>query len=56
MVTQKMETQQKKLAVLILNWNGVDLLKRFMPSVYQYNEPYAEIIVVDKLSIYIISC
>lgn len=50
MVTQKMETQQKKLAVLILNWNGVDLLKRFMPSVYQYNEPYAEIIVVDNNS------
>ena len=46
----KMETQQKKIAVLILNWNGKDLLKRFLPSVIEYNHNDAEIIVIDNNS------
>ena len=45
-----METQSKKLAVLILNWNGKDLLERFLPSVCKYNSDFANIIVVDNAS------
>lgn len=50
MVTQKMETQSKKIAVLILNWNGKELLERFLPSVVAHNSPLADIIVVDNAS------
>lgn len=45
-----METQSKKVAVLILNWNGRDLLERFLPSVWKYNSDFANIIVVDNAS------
>ena len=45
-----METQPKKIAVLILNWNGRDLLERFLPSVCEYNSDFADIIVVDNAS------
>ena len=45
-----METQSKKLAVLILNWNGKDLLERFLPSICEYNSDFANIIVVDNAS------
>ncbi|WP_130733921.1 glycosyltransferase family 2 protein [Flavobacterium sp. J27] len=40
----------KKIAVVILNWNGVDLLRQFLPSVLQYSEE-ATIYVVDNASI-----
>lgn len=46
----KMEAQQKKIAVLILNWNGMELLKSFLPSVIEFNHEDAEIIVVDNHS------
>jgi len=46
-----METQSKKVAVLILNWNGRDLLERFLPSVCANNSEFSEIIVVDNASI-----
>ncbi|VXB85955.1 dTDP-Rha--alpha-D-GlcNAc-pyrophosphate polyprenol alpha-3-L-rhamnosyltransferase [Flavobacterium sp. 9AF] len=39
----------KKIAVVILNWNGVDLLRQFLPSVLQYSEE-ATIYVVDNAS------
>tara|TARA_B110000211_G_scaffold226498_1_gene280126 strand:+ start:3586 stop:4599 length:1014 start_codon:yes stop_codon:yes gene_type:complete len=45
-----METQSKKLAVLILNWNGKYLLERFLPSICKYNSDFANIIVVDNAS------
>jgi hypothetical protein len=45
-----METQSKKVAVLILNWNGRDLLERFLPSICKYNSDFANIIVVDNAS------
>ena len=45
-----METQPKKVAVLILNWNGRDLLERFLPSVCAHNASFAEIVVVDNAS------
>lgn len=41
----------KKLAVVILNWNGRELMKRFLPSVLKYTPAsWAEVIVVDNAS------
>ena len=45
-----MEKQSKKIAVLILNWNGVKLLETYLPSVIKYNSLDAEIIIVDNAS------
>jgi GT2 family glycosyltransferase len=39
----------KKVAVVILNWNGEKLLKEFLPSVVAYS-PEAEIIIADNAS------
>ncbi|KIX22876.1 glycosyl transferase family 2 [Flavobacterium sp. 316] len=39
----------KKIAVVILNWNGVSLLKQFLPSVIQYSDE-ASIYVIDNNS------
>ncbi len=38
-----------KIAVVILNWNGVDLLKTFLPSVVKHSEE-AQVYVVDNAS------
>ncbi|WP_350288416.1 glycosyltransferase family 2 protein [uncultured Croceitalea sp.] len=38
-----------KLAIVILNWNGADLLRKYLPSVLQYAED-AEIYVIDNAS------
>lgn len=38
-----------KLAIVILNWNGADLLRKYLPSVLQYSEG-AEIYVIDNAS------
>ena len=45
-----MEKQSKKIAVLILNWNGVKLLQKYLPSVVKFNSSEAEIIIVDNAS------
>ena len=37
----------KKIAIVILNWNGVDMLRRFLPSVVK-NSPEADVVVVDN--------
>jgi GT2 family glycosyltransferase len=38
-----------KVAVVILNWNGIDYLKKFLPSVILHTDPgLAEIIVADN--------
>jgi GT2 family glycosyltransferase len=39
----------KKIAVVILNWNGAKLLEKFLPSVIQYS-PEATIYVADNAS------
>jgi GT2 family glycosyltransferase len=39
----------KKIAVVILNWNGVKLLEQFLPSVIQYS-PEATIYIADNAS------
>ena len=49
MVTQKMETQKRRIktAVVILNWNGKDWLEKFIPTVVRYSSD-AEIIIADN--------
>lgn len=43
---------EKKLAVIILNWNGEDLLKKFLPSVVEFTtSPEVEIVVADNGSV-----
>jgi len=39
-----------RAAVVILNWNGKDFLKRYLPFVLKYNAPDTEIIVADNAS------
>ena len=41
-----METQKIKIGIVILNWNGKNLLKKFLPSVVS-NSSDAEIIIID---------
>ena len=38
----------KKVAVVILNWNGEGLLKKFLPSVVETLPDYAELIDDDN--------
>ena len=38
-----------KLAIVILNWNGIDLLREFLPSVIRFSEGH-QIYVVDNAS------
>uniref|UniRef100_UPI00404AB61F glycosyltransferase family 2 protein n=1 Tax=Flavobacterium sp. TaxID=239 RepID=UPI00404AB61F len=40
----------KKIAVVILNWNGTELLKKFLPSVIEFS-PEATIYVADNASV-----
>lgn len=40
----------KKVGVVILNWNGVALLKKFLPSVVESLPDYAEVIIADNAS------
>ena len=39
-----------KVAVVILNWNGVDMMRRFMPSVCKYSRDEAVVYVADNCS------
>ncbi len=47
-----METQSQEMevheAVIILNWNGVEHLARFIPSVVQYTPASVDVVVVDN--------
>lgn len=40
---------EKRIAVVILNYNGAEMLRRFLPSVIEYS-PEAEVIVADNAS------
>ncbi|MBP5292423.1 MAG: glycosyltransferase, partial [Lachnospiraceae bacterium] len=40
----------KKIAVVILNWNGRKMLEQFRPSVIAYSQEEAEVIVADNAS------
>lgn len=37
-----------KIAVVILNWNGRDMMQRFLPSVVQHSQPEGCVIVADN--------
>lgn len=39
-----------KLSIVILNWNGKELLQRFLPTLLQYCPDYAEIVIADNAS------
>ncbi len=39
-----------KVAVVILNWNGIKFLEQFLPSVVSHNSSFSEIIVADNCS------
>ena len=39
----------KKIAVIILNWNGIELLKKFIPNTIS-NSRQANIYVIDNFS------
>ena len=43
-----MATKQAKIAVVILNWNGADMMRRFLPSVVEFSKEEAEVIVADN--------
>jgi GT2 family glycosyltransferase len=42
--------KEKKIAVVILNWNGKEMMRRFLPSVVRYSEELATVIVADNAS------
>ncbi|MCQ2197708.1 MAG: glycosyltransferase family 2 protein [Bacteroidaceae bacterium] len=44
-----MTDQKPRISVVILNWNGVDMLKRFLPGVVKCS-PEAEVVVADNAS------
>lgn len=47
-----MSEQNKPVAVIILNWNGENFLKEYLPSVVKYTNPeIADVIVADNGSI-----
>ena len=39
---------QKKIAIVILNWNGKDMMRQFLPTVIEHSESLARIIVADN--------
>ena len=39
-----------KLAIVILNWNGAEMLKKYLPSVLQYSKDEAVVYVADNAS------
>lgn len=40
----------KKIAIVILNWNGRKMMEEYLPSVLEYSEDEADIIVADNAS------
>ena len=40
----------EKIAIVILNWNGADMLQRYLPSVLQYSRDEATVYVADNAS------
>jgi GT2 family glycosyltransferase len=40
----------KKVAVAILNWNGLDHLKCFLPSVVEHSKSHADVWIIDNAS------
>ncbi len=38
----------KRIAVVILNWNGADMMRRFLPAVISHSQKQADVIVADN--------
>ncbi len=38
----------KKIAVVILNWNGAEMMRRFLPSVVEFSADLADVVVADN--------
>ena len=49
MVSQKMETQKMKTAVVILNWNGRSWLEKFLPTLIKHSKD-ASVFIADNAS------
>lgn len=45
-----MPETDKKIAVAILNWNGAELLNRFLPNVLKHSQDLATVYVIDNAS------
>ncbi len=45
-----MPNETKSIAVVILNWNGAELLRRFLPSVLEHSQHLAKVYVIDNYS------
>ena len=41
---------EKKVAIVILNWNGEKMLKEYLPSVLRYSRDEATVYVADNAS------
>ncbi len=41
---------KKRIAVVILNWNGAEMMRRFLPSVVEYSRDEATVVVADNAS------
>ena len=41
-------SEKKRVAVVILNWNGSEMMKRFLPSVVRCSSGLADVIVADN--------
>ena len=41
---------KKKVAIVILNWNGAQMMRRFLPSVIRHSADVADIVVADNAS------
>ena len=39
-----------KVAIVILNWNGREMLEKYLPSVMQYSRDEAKVYVADNAS------
>lgn len=41
---------QKRIAIVILNWNGAEMLRQYLPTVLKYSADMAEVVVADNAS------
>ena len=46
-VLMALDTQEMEISIIILNWNGAEMLRRYLPSVLQHT-PEADVIVADN--------
>ena len=47
-MTTEQATPTARIAVVILNWNGAEMMRRFLPSVVEYSKGEGEVIVADN--------